>query len=174
MNARTHDGTADDGRTEPDATAGANPLAESIGDRLAEALADLEAVTAGVAAAEAELRQASYTVRSRDRAVEVTVGSQGQLTGLRFLDGRHRTMTAAELASSVLGAAAEARDAMSRHVMRTMTPFTSARPGLPGMKGLDLDWADIFGSGVLEEPDTSRVRTGRTRLRDEIHEDTEE
>lgn len=158
----------------PDATVAANPFTEALGERLAETLAELDAVTAGLSKAQAELRDATHVVRSRDRAVEATVGSQGQLIDLRFLDNKYRTMSATELAASVLEAASQARDAMSRHVMRTMTPFTGPRPGLPQLKGYDIDWADVFGPGVLEEPEGPASRRGRTSLRDEIHEDGEE
>ncbi|MGW2713389.1 YbaB/EbfC family nucleoid-associated protein [Streptomyces sp. NPDC004457] len=158
----------------PDATVAANPFTASLSERLAETLAELDAVTTGLTRAKAELRDATYAARSRDRTVEATVGSQGQLLGLRFLDNKYRTMSPTELAASVLDAATQARDAMSRHVMRTMRPFTEPRPGMPRMEGFDIDWADIFGSGVLEEPQTSSSRNGRGALRDEIHEDGEE
>ncbi|MFJ3672577.1 YbaB/EbfC family nucleoid-associated protein [Streptomyces sp. NPDC090106] len=158
----------------PDATVAANPFTESLSRRLAETLAELDTVTTGLAKAKEELRAATHVVRSRDRAVEATVGSQGQLIGVRFLDNKHRTMSSTELAASVLDAVTQARDAMSRHVMRTMQPFTQPRLGMPHMEGFDVDWADVFGPGVLEDPVESAVRKGRGSLRDEIHEDGEE
>lgn len=144
---------------------------ESVSQRLAQAMAELAATEAAVAAAEEELRDAAYTVRSRDRSVEVTVGPQGELTGVDFLQDRHRTMTAAQLSASVLEAAAAARDLMARRVKETLEPLTRPSRTVPELTGVDVDWGRIFGPGVLDEEDTPGRRPGGTRLRDEIHED---
>jgi DNA-binding protein YbaB len=152
------------------------PVAQeaSIEQRLAQAMAELEATQKAVAEAEEELRHASCTVRSRDRAVEVTVGHQGELTELRFLDGKYRNMTAGELAGSVLEAAERARTQMSRQVMETFEPFTRPSDAVPEMTGMDVDWAAIFGPGVQEAAHTAPGGPSRNRLRDEIHEDAED
>ncbi|GGR86096.1 hypothetical protein GCM10010269_26580 [Streptomyces humidus] len=146
--------------------------AASIEQRLARAMAELEATQQAVAEAEAELRHASCTVRSKDRAVEVTVGHQGELTALRFLDGKYRTMSAGDLAAAVLEAADRARTQMSRQVMETFEPFTRPSDAVPEMTGVDVDWAAIFGPGVQEGAHTASAPS-RNRLRDEIHEDGE-
>ncbi|MGW1109478.1 YbaB/EbfC family nucleoid-associated protein, partial [Streptomyces sp. NPDC002540] len=127
-----------------------------------------------VAKAETELRDASFTVRSRDRAVEVTVGHQGELTALRFLDGKYRTMSAGELAGSVLEAAERARTQMSRQVMEMFEPFTRPSGAVPDLTGVDIDWGAIFGPSVLEGSQTEAGHHTRNRLRDEISEDTED
>ncbi|MFC9624052.1 YbaB/EbfC family nucleoid-associated protein [Streptomyces sp. NPDC056930] len=158
---------------EPDATVAANPFTESLNARLSETLSALESVTADMARAKAELSQATYVVRSRDRTVEATLGHQGQLMDLRFLDNKYRTMSSTQLAASVLEAVSQARDSMARQVMSTMAPFTQPLPGVPLMDGMDIDWADLFGPGVLEEPEAA-LRKGDARLRDEIDEDGEE
>src|SRR4051794_8377132 len=98
---------------------GRKHMDESIEQRLAQAMAELEATEAAVARAEQELSSATCTVRSPDRAVEVTVSSQGDLTALKFLDGKYRTMAASQLAACVLEAAQEARALMARRVMAT-------------------------------------------------------
>ncbi|MFF4579871.1 YbaB/EbfC family nucleoid-associated protein [Streptomyces sp. NPDC001389] len=149
------------------------PLA-SIEERLAQARAELEATQKAVARAEAELREASFTVRSRDRAVEATVGHQGELTALRFLEGKYRTMSAGELAASVLEAAERARTQMSRQVMETFQPFTQPSTAVPELTGMDLDWTAIFGPSVLEEPHPAVGHPTRSRLHDEIGEDMED
>ncbi|MFB7469071.1 YbaB/EbfC family nucleoid-associated protein [Streptomyces sp. NPDC056224] len=158
-----------DSRTQQSAA----PLA-SIEERLAQAVAELEATQEAVARAEAELREASFTVRSRDRAVEVTVGHQGELTALRFLEGKYRTMSAGELAASVLEAAERARTQMSQQVMETFQPFTLPSTAVPELTGVDIDWTTIFGPSVLEEPHTAVGHHTRNRLRDEIGEDMED
>ncbi|MFK4688181.1 DNA-binding protein YbaB [Streptomyces pristinaespiralis] len=146
----------------------------SIEKKLADAMAELEATQEAVAKAEAELREASFTVRSKDRAVEVTVGHQGELTALRFLEGKYRSMAAGELAASVLDAAERARTQMSRHVMETFQPFTQPSTAVSELTGVDIDWAEIFGPAVLEAPEQAAGRRGSGRLRDEINEDGED
>jgi DNA-binding protein YbaB len=150
---------------------------ESLENRLAQAMADLESTQAAVAKAGEQLRQASHTVRSKDRSVEVCVGPQGELTELRFLDGKYRNMGASELSNSVLEAVGEARGRMARQVMQTFKPFTETNKDLAEEMGVDLDWGRIFGPDVLgEEPETPTRRRRRTssRLRDEISEDEED
>ncbi|MFE4816992.1 YbaB/EbfC family nucleoid-associated protein [Streptomyces sp. NPDC056704] len=143
--------------------------------RLAEAMAELDATRAAVARAEAELAEAAITVRSKDRSVEVTVGPQGELTGLRFLEDRYRTMAAGQLAASVLEAAAEARGLMARQVMDLFEPFTLPSTRVPELTGVDVDWARIFGPDVLEDgPGRDAGRRRRDDIGDEITEDPEE
>ncbi|MBA5223554.1 YbaB/EbfC family nucleoid-associated protein [Streptomyces griseoaurantiacus] len=146
---------------------------ESIEKRLAKAMAQLEATEAAVAEAEGQLAHAEATVRSSDRAVEVTVTAQGDLTSVTFLDGKYRNMPAGQLASSVLEAVQEARARMARKVMATFEPFTKPNPEAPEISGFDVDWNKIFGPGVLEGPRSDR-RRGAGRLRDEISEDPED
>ncbi|GAA3014568.1 YbaB/EbfC DNA-binding family protein [Streptomyces sp. KhCrAH-43] len=146
---------------------------ESIEQRLARAMAELEETEAAVARAESELAHAEATVRSADRSVEVTVSAQGDMTALTFLDDKYRTMPAGQLAASVLEAAQEARARMARRVMSTFEPFTHANAEAPELTGFDVDWNKIFGPGVLEGPKADR-RRGSGRLRDEISEDPED
>jgi DNA-binding protein YbaB len=146
---------------------------ESIEQRLAKAVAELEATEAAVARAEGELAHAEATVRSSDRAVEATVSAQGDLTALSFLDDKYRTMPAGQLAASVLEAVQEARARMARKVMATFEPFTKASTEAPELSGFDVDWNKIFGPGVLDGPKAGR-RRGGARLRDEISEDPED
>ena len=143
--------------------------------RLAEAMAELDATRAAVAHAEAELAEAAVTVRSKDRSVEATVGPQGELTGLRFLEDRYRTMAAGQLASSVLEAAAEARGLMARQVMDLFAPFTVPSERVPELTGVDVDWAKVFGPAVLEDrPGRDAGRRRHDDIGDEITEDPEE
>ncbi|MGW2014591.1 YbaB/EbfC family nucleoid-associated protein [Streptomyces sp. NPDC001927] len=148
--------------------------------RIAQAMAELEAVQKAVAEAEAELSEASVTVRSKDRSVEVTVGPQGELTGLRFLGTAYRTMEAGTLAVAVLDAAGQARSQMARQIKDTFEPLTRPSATVPELHGIDVDWTKIFGPDVLDEdgdeaddPAAARRRRGGRRLRDEIHEDPE-
>lgn len=146
----------------------------SVEQRLADAMAELESVQAAVAQAESRLRRATFAARSKDRAVEATVGHQGELTALRFLDGKYRIMAAGELAASVLEAAEKARTQMSRHVMETFRPFTEPSSSVTELTGVDVDWADIFGPAVLGGPSHAPARRTSDRLRDEINDDDAE
>jgi len=92
------------------------PPPESIEQRLAQAMAELAATEDAVARAEKQLRRSAMTTLSRDGSVEVTVGPQGELTGLKFLDGKYRSMSAPQLAAAVLDAATEGRQRMARQV----------------------------------------------------------
>ncbi|MFB7054889.1 YbaB/EbfC family nucleoid-associated protein [Streptomyces vinaceus] len=152
----------------------------SMEQRIAQAMAELEAVQAAVARAEAELGDASVTVRSKDRSVEVTVGPQGELASLRFLGSAYRTMEGAVLAAAVMEAAGEARTRMARQVKDTLEPLTRASSVVPELPGIEVDWGKIFGPDVLGEEDgeddgsaAARRRRGGRRLRDEIDEDPE-
>lgn len=157
--------------------------------KLAEAMAELTAVQEAVARAESELSRATATVRSRDRVVEITVGPQGELTGLRFLDGKYRSMPGPQLASSILEAVQEGRAQMARKVMDTFAPLTerqgagagisgvsgvSGASGASGVSGIDIDWERMFGSALDPEGGSGYGRPSRDRLRDEIHEDPDD
>ncbi|MFD4032256.1 YbaB/EbfC family nucleoid-associated protein [Streptomyces sp. NPDC058637] len=144
-------------------------MSESMEKKLADAMAELTAVQEAVARAESELSQASATTRSRDRAVEVTVGPQGELTGLKFPDNKYRNMTGIQLAASVLEAVQEGRAQMARRVIDVFEPLTQSSGGPTGLRGVDIDWDRAFGS-ALDGPDGGRRRSA-ARLHDEIHED---
>lgn len=144
-------------------------LSDSMEKKLAAAMAELTAVQEAVARAEGELGQSSATVRSRDRAVEVTVGPQGELTALKFPDNRHRSMTGPQLAASILEAVQEGRSEMARKVMDVFEPLTRTTGRATGIRGVDIDWDRAFGS-ALDDPHGGGRRSS-ARLHDEIHED---
>ncbi|UNS99673.1 YbaB/EbfC family nucleoid-associated protein [Streptomyces tubbatahanensis] len=148
-------------------------MSEPLQERIAHAMAELEATRAAVSRAQADLSQAAATVRSKDRVVEATVGSQGELTGLKFLDNKHQSMTGPQLAASVMEAVQQGRSQMAHRVMETFAPFTQPGPEGSVRRGLDIDWNSIFGSALSGEGRTGSGRSGRNRLRDEIAEDDE-
>ena len=148
-------------------------MTEPLQERIAQAMAELQATQAAVARAEADLRQASATVRSSDRVVEATVDAQGELKALKFLDNKHQNLTGPQLASTVMEAVRQGRAQMARRVMDTFEPFT--RPGPEGSirRGVDLDWNRVFGSALSGGDRAGSSRSSRNRLRDEIDEDTD-
>src|SRR4051794_38583986 len=104
-------------------------MAESIKDRLAKAVANLKETQKAVTQAQEQLSTASATVRSRDRSVEVTVNSQGHLSEVKFLDGKYRTMGAAQLSAAVTEAAQRAQAEMAQKVLDAFQPL-SERQGV--------------------------------------------
>ncbi|MDH6624501.1 DNA-binding protein YbaB [Streptomyces sp. LBL] len=148
-------------------------MSEPMEQKISQAMADLAAMQDAVAQAESELSQATATARSRDRAVEVTVGPQGELTGLKFPDGKHQSMTGPQLAASILEAAQDGRAQMARKVMETFAPLTQGSGGVEGL-GVDIDWERMFGSALGGGSGSGMGRSAGDRLRDEIHEDTDD
>ncbi|MFD9377904.1 YbaB/EbfC family nucleoid-associated protein [Streptomyces sp. NPDC059999] len=149
-------------------------MSEPMEQRIAKAMAELESVQAAVARAEEQLAEAAATVRSRDRSVEVTVGSRGELTGVTFLDGKYRSMNPAQLSASVMEAAGRGRAQMARQVMDLFDPLTGPSAAVPELRGMTVDWERIYGSALLDEAEGEPVRRPGDRLRDEIHEDTDD
>lgn len=151
-------------------------MTEPLEKRLEKAMAELHAAQEAVARTERELRQASFAVVSSDRAVRATVGPQGELTGVEFLENKYRDMSPQELAASVLEASNAARTKMNRHVMKAMEPFTVPNTEVPELKGFDLDWGQIFGPEVLQEDADDKPRGGSATpaWRDALSEDGED
>lgn len=139
-------------------------------------MAELQAAQEAVERTERELREASFAVLSSDRAVRATVGPQGELSGIEFLENKYRDMSPQELAASVLEAANAARLKMNRHVMKAMAPFTEPSSNVPELTGFELDWGRIFGPEVLREDDEDTAREGQATpaWRDALGEDGED
>ncbi|MEU9386040.1 YbaB/EbfC family nucleoid-associated protein [Streptomyces sp. NPDC048279] len=148
-------------------------MKDDMAQRIAQARADLEATREAVMRAEQELRTASTRVLSRDRAVEVTVGPQGELSDLRFLDGKYRTMGASELAATILDAVGQGRAQMAHRVMDTFGPLTTRHQATDEFRGMDIEWNQLFGPLIAATEGASEEQSATDRLRDEIHEDPE-
>ncbi|MFC4471790.1 YbaB/EbfC family nucleoid-associated protein [Streptomyces xiangluensis] len=149
-------------------------MKESIQDRLAKAVANLEETQKAVANAREQLSAASATVRSRDRSVEVTVNAQGQFSEVKFLDGKYRTMGAAQLSASVIEAARLAQAEMARTVLDTFQPLSEGVGFGSDLEGSGVDWGEIFAPLTEAVERGAAARHGASdRLRDEITEDVE-
>ncbi|MCX4231377.1 YbaB/EbfC family nucleoid-associated protein [Streptomyces ortus] len=151
-------------------------MTEPLEKRLEKAMAELQAAQEAVARTERELRQASFAVLSSDRAVRATVGPQGELTGIEFLENKYRDMSHQELSASVLEAANAARLKMNKHVMKAMAPFAEPSSDVPELKGFELDWERVFGPEVLrdDDEDTARDVEAAPGWRDALGEDGED
>ncbi|MEW2223366.1 YbaB/EbfC family nucleoid-associated protein [Streptomyces sp. NPDC006990] len=145
-------------------------MTESMAERIAKARARLDETREAIGRAGEQLQHTSETVRSRDRAVEVTVGPQGELTGLTFPENKFAGMTGPQLAASVLEASDEARRRVAQRVMETFAPFTGPLPHAPEAAGVEIDWEQIFGTALSGGDGPGAGRAG-ARLRDEIVED---
>ncbi|MEU5641332.1 YbaB/EbfC family nucleoid-associated protein [Streptomyces milbemycinicus] len=146
-------------------------LNDPYAERIHQARAHLEATRAAIARAEQDLTDHNVTARSRDRAVEVTIGPQGELAGLTFLDNKYLNMTGPQLAASVLEAAQRGRQQVAQRVMDTFRPLMAANPDVPGSRDIDIDWDRLFGSAFEGGRRVGGGRPSNDRLRDEIHED---
>jgi DNA-binding protein YbaB len=147
---------------------------QSWGDRVAEVMSHLEETEAAVSRAREELQHAFRTARSSDGSVQVTVGAQGNLADLEFLDGRYRSMPPDQVSAAVMDAFTRARVEAAQLVVATMDPILRSTPrgelpdGRPGT-----DWGQVFGTLLTDEPVDQWPAEG-ARFRDELHEDEEE
>ncbi|WP_406263340.1 YbaB/EbfC family nucleoid-associated protein (plasmid) [Streptomyces chartreusis] len=147
-------------------------MKDSISDRLAKAVVDLQETTSAVAHAQEQLRTTSVTVRSRDRSVEVTVNAQGHLSEVKFLDGKYRSMGAVQLSASLLEAAQQAQAEMAQLVLDAFQPLSERADGLPYVEGSGVDWGEIFGPLTETVERGAGARRGVSdKLRDEIADD---
>jgi hypothetical protein len=143
---------------------------DPIEERLANAMTALESTRAAVADADAALRAASETAVSQDRSVEITVGPQGEVTALKFNDGKYRSMAPAQLSAVILETLGQARSRMTRRVVDAYRPISESFPQISGVPGAEIEWDELFGSVIAEGEPRSARRPG-SRLRDEIVED---
>ncbi|MEV1046867.1 YbaB/EbfC family nucleoid-associated protein [Streptomyces sp. NPDC049916] len=141
---------------------------ERLAKRLAEANAELASVQSAAADAEAQMSAFSSSAFSPDGSVEVSVGGQGEVTAVKFLDGKYRSMTASQLSDAVLGTIQEARSHHSRMVRDLFEPLTRSSAVMPELPGLELDWDRILGPAADSLPEEAYPRPARDRLRDEI------
>ncbi|MFJ8027536.1 YbaB/EbfC family nucleoid-associated protein [Streptomyces sp. NPDC096311] len=144
---------------------------ERLEKKIAQANAELASVQAAVSAAELQMSTFASTVMSKDGSVEATVGAQGELTGLRFLDGKYRSMSPSQLADAVLDTVQEARSHHARAVRDLFEPLTRPSATMPELPGLEIDWDRIVGPAADELPEGPGARSANDRLRDEINED---
>lgn len=136
---------------------------DSLQQQLDQAMDEFEQRRQALIRARETIAAISVTVRSKDRAVEVTLGSGGEPTGLRFLDNKHKTMSGQALASSVLEAMSVARGELGKRVRAEFDSVAGAKTGgvgsgLDRLENFDLDRlldakGAPTGSGVRNDKD---------------------
>lgn len=145
----------------------------SLQHQLEEAMAEFSRHQAELLKVRDEMRALSVTVRSKDRAVEVTLGAQGEVTAMRFLDNKHQSMSGHELAASVLDAMSVAREEIGARARAGFDAIARRGQGVAGsgLEGLDLDqlFSAVKNEGMPgprtggTEPDSRRANGGPGR-----------
>lgn len=116
-------------------------MSNPLQDKIDQALADFERSQTAIESIREDLADSTTTVTAKNRAVEVTVDGQGEITEIKFPTKKYRTMAPAELGSLLVETLADARQqAVQRatNLMRTAMP--NSRPLLDALGG---DSADI-------------------------------
>lgn len=152
---------------------GPDGYTEQLERRLARARAELAATERDAARAEADMGDFSAATISKDGSVEVTVGPRGELSDLRFLGGKFREMSSAELGAAIIEAVEAGRARARREAARHLRPLDTPGPQVPELAGLDIDWARFTGPSAPARSSSARP-AARTRLHDEIADDEED
>ncbi|HEY5834685.1 YbaB/EbfC family nucleoid-associated protein [Streptomyces sp.] len=131
-------------------------MEDALQHQLEQAMAEFTKQRQALEQTRDELTTMSVTVRSKDRVVEVTVGAQGEPTGMRFLNDKHRSMSGQQLASSVLEVLAVARQEVAGRVRAGFDAVAGGGLGVAGsgLENLDLDrlLAPLMGEGLAVPP----------------------
>ncbi|MFE8950245.1 YbaB/EbfC family nucleoid-associated protein [Streptomyces sp. NPDC007856] len=106
----------------------------------------------------------SVTARSKDGAVEVTVGAQGNASGLRFRNNKFQSMSGQALAASVLEALTLARNEATTRAEAIFEGVSGVRPSAPGSSVLDrVDFDRLLDPNGLDEVLAPRRKGGAER-----------
>ncbi|MGC0379698.1 YbaB/EbfC family nucleoid-associated protein [Streptomyces sp. SAI-229] len=138
-------------------------MENSMEHELQEALSEFARHRDALLQAQQDMAALSVTVRSKDRAVEVTVGAGGELTALRFLNDKHKQMSGQKLAAAVLEAITAARTEMVARATERFDSVAGIGSGLAtsGLEDLDLD--GMLKSLGVEVPTDGGTRSGGSR-----------
>ncbi|MEU3186704.1 YbaB/EbfC family nucleoid-associated protein [Streptomyces sp. NPDC006923] len=141
---------------------------DSLQHQLEQAMSEFTKQHESLMKARDEVMSLSVTVRSKDRAVEVTVGSQGEASGLRFLNNKYKEMSGQALATSILEALAKARQEIADQVAARFESVSGGGLGVAGkgMEGFDLDrlLEPLGAEGLLtKQPGSAENRQSSTR-----------
>jgi DNA-binding protein YbaB len=108
-------------------------MTSPLSNEVEQALADFERQKAAIGEIGASLAGAYSTVTAKNRAVAVTVDSQGVVTDVKFPTSAYRSMSGAELGDLLVGTIESAR---RKALAKTAAAFESVLPA--GMPMLDL------------------------------------
>ncbi|MFF9488140.1 YbaB/EbfC family nucleoid-associated protein [Streptomyces sp. NPDC014676] len=138
-------------------------MEDSVEQELQEALSEFARHRDALMRAQQDVAALSVTVRSKDRAVEVTVGAGGELNALRFLNDKHKEMSGQKLAAAVMETITAARTEVVARATEHLDSVAGVGSGL-AMSGLeDLDLDAMLKSLGVEMPTDGANRGGGSR-----------
>jgi DNA-binding protein YbaB len=96
--------------------------ANELDSEIEKALAEFHTQQEKLGQVTAKIREISVTETSPGRQLSVTVGPQGELAGLRFLNSDYQRMAAAELSALILRTVAKAREGAAAEMTKLIGP----------------------------------------------------
>nr|WP_168720498.1 YbaB/EbfC family nucleoid-associated protein [Streptomyces sp. SAT1]ANO42293.1 hypothetical protein A8713_034110 [Streptomyces sp. SAT1] len=133
------------------------------GSELQDALAEFTKKHESLLKAREEMKAISVTARSKDGSVEVTVGVNGEASGLRFPNNKFKELTGKALATSVLEALTRARAEASARATAVLRAAGGTAPGEQGSSLLDrLDLDRLLDPKSLADALTQRRQEGKS------------
>jgi DNA-binding protein YbaB len=119
----------------------------SLQSQLDQLMADFERTTKAIEQTRRRLGESSYTKRSKNRMVSVTVDSKGDLTGLKFHNTAYRNMAPAELEQALLALITETRNAAHAEAQKSLSGFMPEQSAVLTSlcSGKELTMEQIFG-----------------------------
>ena len=133
-------------------------MSQTFQEQMEAALADLRGQQARIEAASKQRAQITGTARSKDRAIEVVVDSQGKLTALKLNGTGYRKLAPAELAARIVETVQTAQDAAAKQAFESLAglmptgfggAFGAAAPAADGSWDIDAMF-DAAASAVRE------------------------
>lgn len=101
---------------------------------------------------ERKLGEVSATVVSKRREVSVTVGSQGEITELKFPTSAYRRLSPTELSGLLMRTIGEARTKFVEQTVELMAPHLPAQLRIEDLLSGSVDGEAVFGGGVRFPP----------------------
>ncbi|CAM5294981.1 MULTISPECIES: YbaB/EbfC family nucleoid-associated protein [Streptomyces] len=127
-------------------------MSSSLEEQQQQALAQFMKKREALMEARQQIKSISVTARSRDGAVEITIGTDGTPSGLRFPNNKFKEMTGQALAASVLEAMAASRAQVTSRATAIMESVGGTGPSAAGGGVLDrLNLDRLLDGGTLEE-----------------------
>ncbi len=127
-------------------------MSSSLEEQQQQALAEFMKKRDALMEAKQQMQSISVTARSRDGAVEITIGTDGTPSGLRFPNNKFKEMTGQALAASVLEAMSASRAQVASRVTEIMEAAGASGPGTKAGGVLDrLNLDKLLDGGSLEE-----------------------
>ncbi|MFD6531012.1 YbaB/EbfC family nucleoid-associated protein [Streptomyces sp. NPDC060184] len=127
-------------------------MSSSLAEQQQQALAEFAKKREALMEARSQIKSISVTARSRDGAVEITIGTDGTPSGLRFPNNKFKEMTGQALAASVLEAMAASKAQVASRATAIMEAVGGTGPGTMDGGVLDrLNLDKLLDGGSLQE-----------------------